>query len=324
MTRYQLAERKVDDYITYVLTDAEYPAEAHLVPGFGNNLFRFSVNNQEVFVSPEKISMIRDASARFGNPILFPPNKIRHGSFSFNGKKYQLGLNKGEHHSHGELRVRAWNVIDRGAKADRGAFVVSEFDFADHPDLLEAFQARLVFRFTYVLQDGVLRLEGEVKNESEVAAPFMLGFHPYFHVKQGHEQQTIMQVSSKLEWPVNEEGFVDGSPTSTDLCQQLTKGLAYPDMPKGRDHAFVTVEDGTTSCELIDQQESHKIVYEFGDQFPFMLVFQPSWNNSVSLEPYTAVTDAFNLDVAAEQTGARGLEPGEQFVFTHTFRVEKL
>ncbi|WP_232699454.1 aldose 1-epimerase [Brevibacillus daliensis] len=321
MTRYQLSEQKNDGQTIYVLKDAEYPAEAYLVPEIGNNLFRFTVKGEEVLIYPEQVAMIKEASARYGIPILFPPNKVRKGTFSFQGKQYQLGLNKGEHHSHGELRVRPWKVVAKGATADRGAFVMSEFDFNDHPDLLHAFQSRLVFRFTYSLFEGELTLTGEVTNHGSETAPFTLGFHPYFTVSPENQQQTTMKVASQSEWTVNREGFVEGEPLATPLCERLTNGLAYTEMPSDKDHAFVTLQAGTTSCEIQDHTKKRTIVYHFGDHFPYMIVFKPEWNSSLSLEPYTAVTDAFNLPLPADITGARGLDLQKPFHFMHKISV---
>ncbi|MCL6444631.1 MAG: aldose 1-epimerase, partial [Alicyclobacillus sp.] len=271
---------------------------------------------------PEPLSKFREPFApyRYGLPILFPPNRVRNGRFVFGDHEYQLPLNEPPHHLHGEISQRPWTVVRAVSHEDTGASVVSEFRFDQHPDMMAYFPHPLVFRLRYTLFDGKLHLDGEVHNLGGFApAPFALGLHPYF-VLPGSE--VWVTVPAAEEWPITSQSFVTGTAVSTPWVNEVNRGIRTSEFHPldCRMVSVVSSSDGY-SCTLSCPEESWQLTFSVDSQFRFLLLFRPDWSDSVSLEPYTCLTDAFNLPYPAEMTGVRGLHPGEVVTFHCAFWV---
>ncbi|TBL79513.1 aldose 1-epimerase [Paenibacillus thalictri] len=304
----------------YVLLDAAHEAEAQIVPAIGNNAFRFTVSGQSLLLPPPDLGALAASPTRYGIPFLFPPNRIREGRFSFQGRSYELPPNSDGHYIHGELTRRPWKVVDYGASEEEGAFIACQFDFADHPDIMAAFPHPLSFLMTYRLWNGRLILEGLVKNEGAEAAPFALGFHPYFQLGEELAEHTVI-VPSINEWPV-QNLFVASLPEETSFSRSYPDGVVFPDIP-AEGYQLLQMNNGTNRSEIKFPGKNAAIVYETDAVFPYMVVFKPSWGAAVSLEPYSCVTDCFNLPWAAELTGARAVEPGQAVSFQCSVYWEK-
>ncbi len=81
--------------------------------------------------------------------------------------------------------------------------------------------------------------------------------------------------------------------------------------------------DGVNRSEIRLSATGTSIVYETDALFPFMVVFKPAWMNAISLEPYTCATDAFNLPLPEEDTGAKAIRAGETLDFKWEIRLSK-
>lgn len=184
MNSYSAEAREQDGMPIIVLTDAKSGSEARLLPEAGNNLYHFGSAGREAVKTPIGLQTLRsEAGSKYGTPVLSPPNRIRNGTFAFKGRMYRFPLNEPpEHHLHGELCRRAWEVVQYGASEDEGAWVTSRFRYADHPDILAYFPHALTFTITYRLLDGRLSMDSAIKNEGVDEAPFAYGLHPYFAV----------------------------------------------------------------------------------------------------------------------------------------------
>jgi aldose 1-epimerase len=123
------------------------------------------------------------------------------------------------------------------------------------------------------------------------------------------------------EWPVTNEALVTGTPAVTELSRKLNDGVNLRDF-KPLDCSLVSVADGDGCCRIALKDSGYTIVYRLDQLFPFVDLFRPDWSSSFSLEPYTYVTDGFNLPYAPELTGARGIRVGEELHFTTSIWVE--
>ncbi|MBO9610147.1 MAG: aldose 1-epimerase [Paenibacillaceae bacterium] len=314
MTRYTVRESSDSFPNAYELFDAQHDARAVVLPAFGSNAIAFESGGRMIIELPQDRQAFVEGYAdktMYGTPLLFPPNRIRGGKFVFDGRSYELPLNEPpDNHLHGELGRRAWNVVEYGATEESGAYVRCRFDYADHPDLLATFPHPLRFTATHSLKDGILRLAIAVHNAGERQAPFAFGLHPYFAVPANGDGCSL-HVPAVDEWPVTNQAFVSGLPQPTAFSAAIAgDGIdigAYP--PAGCNMLTLQADDRVSAIEV--KAAGYRICYRVDRQFPYLLLFKPPWSSAFSLEPYTYVTDAFNLPYPAEQTGARGIAPGE-------------
>ncbi|SHE38951.1 aldose 1-epimerase [Seinonella peptonophila] len=325
MSKYTIEKRQRGGEQTYILSDEVYEGEAEVVPGIGFNLVRFVTSGISMILEPPALEMLReekDAHFKFGTPILFPPNRIKKGSFSYHGRQYQLPLNETTNHLHGEICYRPWKVIDFGHSDETGAFVTAQFDYRDHPSILAYFPHPLVFTLSYRLYQGCLYLSGKIINEGEQEAPFAFGLHPYFDLSMMNQDDTKIIIPVAEEWPVTQEAFVTGLPKSTQLGGRLNNGVPLVEFPAGSCWLF-RLKGDPYPCIIHDSRLQASLHYQVDTSFPYLILFRPDWSSAVSFEPYTYVTDAFNLPWHDELTGVRGLTTGQEFTFQTQMWLEK-
>lgn len=324
MSRYAVEKKQVEQEIIYRLRDQQTDMEAEVIPAVGFNLFRLKAAGQQAILSPPSLKMLKEepeAHFQYGTPILFPPNRVKGGTFTYNGKSYQLPLNEPTNHLHGEICYRSWKVMDQGASDEQGAYLTAQFQYSDHADILEYFPHPMVFTLTYRLHDGQLDLKGKIENRGEEEAPFAFGLHPYFVVASEHQDQVEIVLPATEEWPVTQEAFVTGLPEVTELSERMNQGVPLTDFPAGSCWLFRLRKD--QPCLIRDRKRGLVLSYDVDDSFPFMILFRPVWAQAISFEPYTYVTDAFNLPWESSLTGARGLGAGEIFTFQTRMAMEK-
>ncbi|WP_269865439.1 aldose 1-epimerase [Paenibacillus caseinilyticus] len=319
----------MEEFSVMVLKDMQSDAAAEIIPEVGNNLFRFESGGHPVIVPPVSLHALRDESFapfKYGTPVLFPPNRVKNGRFSFHGRPYNLPLNEPPaNHLHGELCSRQWEVLEYGATEQNGAFVTSRFRYGQHPDLLAYFPHPLSFTLTYRLYEGRLHLQAAIGNEGEDEAPFAFGLHPYFSVPYDTGEEMVLKVPAAAEWPVTGEAFVTGRPAMTQRSRTLPEGVPISDYPQ-LGCSMLTLEQGGEDpvCRIEMKDRGYAIAYQVDRQFPFVLLFRPDWASAFSLEPYTCVTDAFNVPYEQELTGARGIQAGEELRFSTCLWIESI
>ncbi|MGG1638939.1 aldose 1-epimerase [Paenibacillus sp. NRS-1760] len=324
MKRYEVKMLSQDGYSIVELRDSEREEYAQLVPELGGNLIRFHSNGREILSGPGSIPQLRAGETMYGTPILFPPNRVQDGSFTYNGRPYQLPINEQpDRHLHGELARRSWEVVEWGGTDTQGAYVVLRFRYADHKDMMAYFPHPLVFSMTISLLDGRLRQDGILVNEGEDEAPFALGLHPYFHTPLLGSGQVLLQAPAAREWPISNFAFITGAPADTQRAAELRTGLPLNAIAPLGAAMLELQEDEDRICRLQLKEAGYTIAYQFGEVFPFLLIFRPNWSESICLEPYSCLTDAFKLPYPPEMTGVRGIGAGESIAFDTCMWVEK-
>src|SRR5690349_14388400 len=119
------------------------------------------------------------AEADYSNPsktssfLMLPwANRIRDGLLRFDGQSWQLQTTKDDGTArHGDVRKRAWQVLDSDEKSIRLSLHSS--DFADFN-----FPFRLSTELSFRLEESDFVWEVSLKNEDERPFPAGFGFHP--------------------------------------------------------------------------------------------------------------------------------------------------
>jgi len=325
LSRYNVEREIRDGVAVIVLKDLETNSQAEVVPDIGNNLIRFESNGRQLLEAPASLSDMRNenfGATMHGMPMLFPPNRVKGGKFSFNDRLYSLPLNEPpDHHLHGEICFRKWEIIDFGASEDSGAYVTSCFSYESWPEIMTYFPHPLVFTITHRLQEGRLDLDGTITNEGAEEAPFAFGLHPYFPIPASGGDAVVLQIPAAAEWPVSDLSFVLDKPAVTDFSLILNKGAPIGDFP-ALGCSLLSMREVDSTCRILIRDGGYSIVFRFDRLFPYLLLFRPDWSSSFSLEPYTSVTDAFNLPYEKELTGARGIAGGETVAFKTSIWIE--
>jgi aldose 1-epimerase len=141
-----------------VLTFESGPARLEVAPEMGGRVVAFTVDTLDLLVTPDV-----DAHDFGCFPMAPWAGRIRHGTFDFDGQRYQLPLNNPPHAIHGVARDRPW--------CDDGDGVISTSLDPPWP-----FGGRVVQRF--VFDRDTLRMTMEVHAEQPM--PAACGWHPWW------------------------------------------------------------------------------------------------------------------------------------------------
>lgn len=294
------------------LRDEREHATAEIAVSFGMNVVRFAVSGREVVLPPPSFAALRETPFRYGVPVLSPPGRTSYGKFPYRGKTYQLPVRQGEHHMHGEIGTLPWQTVAWGADEERGAFVEACYSYKDDPVRCGYFPFDLQYVVTLRLKDGLLSLDGSVRNGGVEIAPFLLGYHPYFVCDLS---RTTLHLPAVSQWPMH-GGGVSELPRVTGLAEKLREGAELSELA-GNLHILQCGDASATRggdyvCLLEDRGNGRRIHYRVNGLFAVMVLFMPSWGEAISLEAHSCVPDAVNLPWAADRTGLLELAPTEE------------
>lgn len=259
---------------------------ATVSPELGSNVLKITYRGRDLLWCPEEEAARRARPQLAGAAVLFPADRVRKGTFRFEGRDYRFPLNLGGiHHAHGCAKDAAWTVVDTGRKGGQ-AFCATSLDSRCCPGydrFPHLFQLGLE---TWVTDHGV-RLRWSVANLSTRNMPWTLGVHLNLAADRSH--QVELQMPLKEGWKLDSEGFLDPSletsPHPTNLCLDGPVKVHGPLVVRG--DRVMTLRDKTAGhvvAAVLEGDWSHGTVWNGNGQDGF-----------VSVEPLTGPIDAGNL-----------------------------
>jgi aldose 1-epimerase len=254
-----------------------------------------------------------------GQSLIPWPNRIRGGSYAWDGQRLQLDLSEPEKGGaiHGLTRWRNWDVIEQ--EEDAVSFACTLHACQGWPWVLDC-------RLDYRLDDGGLSVRTTATNRSPSPLPYGTGAHPYLSPGAGAGviDGRLVQVPAQTYMPVDWQGIptgrekVDGSRYDLRELQQLGDrhiDVAYTDL--------IRDTDGRARVRLLHPDRSGGAELWVDDSYPYLEIFtgdtlpQPDRRRTgLGVEPMTCAPDAFNsgeglitLDPGESHTGEWGIRP---------------
>nr|WP_276207674.1 aldose 1-epimerase [Paludifilum halophilum] len=293
-----------------------------IVPEWGSNLISLvdQETESELLRVPRSAEEFWEKPVLFGIPILFPPNRIENGRFSYGGRDYQWDVNEEEHHNHihGFVHTRKWKVIE--AEADEKRVVVkTRFDSADYEEVTRQFPHPFSLTMTYVLEGSSLSKTAEVLNHGTDSFPLGLGFHTAFVFP---EKTSLFSLTAQKRWRLNGRFLPTGQLEEIPYQEKLKEGMSLEGI--ALDDVFLSSghDGGTNEAGLWIPASGIEIRYRVDSHFKHWVVYNLDGHHGfVCPEPYTWVTNAPNLRLPAELTGLQELAAGESKVFKTSITV---
>ena len=224
--------------------------------------------------------------------LLMPwPNRVRDGSYSFDGRDLQLPLTEPSRHnaSHGLARWAAWSPEEHGpSSVSLGYRLMAQSGYPWTVDL----------HVLYDLSADGLTVTQTATNLSDRPAPYASGAHPYLSAGPGPVDgwelalpASLRLLADERKLPVGEEQ-VEGTPYDFRVARPLRDTVlddAFGDLVRGEDGAATAeVRDPATgrgAALWADRQHGWLMVYSADDQ--------PEPRAALAVEPLTAPPDAF-------------------------------
>lgn len=303
---------------------------ALLVPDMGANLVRLADTRRgiEILRAPagDEVEEFRRRPHVFGLPILFPPNRIADGQYTFDGRTYRFPITdaKGGHYHHGILKSQPFAVSKAWETADELLVECRYYSNAGNDAIFRDFPHEFKCKITYWLTAEGLEQEVMFSNRSKTRMPLGVGFHTPLTIPfaGGTDADYVMRLA------VGEEVELDGRnlPTGRRLplsaqfsrlrreglrvtgCEPIEAGFTLREIDvDGKPFRGALVENLRTGVRTFyeaDEQTTYWTLWNNGGQVPYCCP-----------EPQTWTTNAPNAaDPAAE--GFRSIYPGESWRMT--------
>ncbi|MFJ9384733.1 aldose 1-epimerase [Peribacillus sp. NPDC101481] len=288
--------------------------EAILAPSLGSNLlsFKYKQKDIEVLRTPVSLEEYKKAPILYGMPILFPPNRIEAGQFTYKGIVYRFPVNETEkfNHIHGFLHDKPWKVCK---KEVNGKEIVINTEFSSSEfDLKDSFPQDITVNMSLILRDESLDIQLEITNKGNDPFPWGAGYHTVFNFPfgpGGKLEDCRISLPVNKHWELNERSLPTGAIHETADTLEIQNGFSL----EGRlfDDLFGYDEERAleNECILTDQEAGIQVIYHADQHFKFWVLFNQE--GFACPEPYTWVTNAPNLDLSAKLTGLRELKSGD-------------
>lgn len=252
----------------------------------------------------------------FGNPILFPPNRIRGGRFVFNGREYVFPVNEPKTGCfiHGELLnmpfVRSETRSDEivfAYSVKKGEYIGFMHDFT-------------VIR-RYILSENGLEEQTTIVNDGETEMPVMLAYHTTLNLDFCKNKNDV-----KLEVPVTEEYLRDVNflPTGEIACgRKRDIDLANGDfVPADQAFSAFYKANGKTVA-LLKSGKGIDVRYEADEIFGYRMLYRGNGDDFAVCEPQTCAIDCFHLKQSPENSGLIVIKKAESKTFKTRICIEK-
>jgi aldose 1-epimerase len=245
--------------------------------------------------------------------VLVPwPNRLRGGTYSWAGSRYQLPLTEAARGNaiHGLGRWARWSCV----RHETGS-VTMGYDIPPQP----GWPFEVVVEVTYTLTAATgLSVTAVARNLGTAPAPFGAGFHPYLALPAGALAETSVRMAASQHLVTDDAQIPVGS--------RPVDGSQY-DFRRGRKLGSLRLDDGFTGIErvggrgevVVGTRASSTRVW-FDDAFGYVQLFTPDLlargRPAIAVEPMTCPADAFNsgtglvvLQPSGTWTGTWGITP---------------
>jgi len=232
----------------------------------------------------------------YASSILFPfANRVKDGTYQFNGETYHLDINQKEEHNalHGLVYNKTFEVIKQNI-TETFASITLKYD---EKNISSGFPFTYSIQLEYVLTQNTLDLIVKIKNTDSKTFPFTLGWHPYFLSSD--------LFKSSLLFDCNKKTVLDE--------RNITKGISYIDHVE----CLQIKDQSFDDCYVLNSNEvtfltpKYILILTSTEEDSFLQIYTPPHKNTIAIEPTTGVSDSLNNNI-----GLKTLHPDETYSIT--------
>lgn len=300
--------------MSHIVRTREWVGEFETEHGANLLRLRHQPSGVEVLRTPPSFGHYRAGPQMYGIPVLFPPNRIDAGRFTYNGQPYALPINepKRNNHIHGLCLGKPWRVLDASEQHIAFGF--------DHP-ATHGYPHDFTLELRYDFHPDAVRQSFTVYNRSGRPMPFGAGFHTAFSMTAG---STATVTASDGYWEEMRPrclptgrliGWSGSCPTFHDGDDVSLHCPATTGARKGRPFRGAIITHPAHQAEIVyevDAQFGHWCLWnEFGGQ------------NFFCAEPMSWMVNAPNLALSPTISGLQTIPAHESWSTLCSLRVEQ-
>ena len=300
---------------------------ALLVPSVGANLVRLADTRLgvEILRTPaaDEVETFRSRPQIFGLPILFPPNRIEDGRYTFDGRtyRYPITIEKEHNYHHGILKSQPF-AVSKAVETEKEVLIECRYycnaaNDAIYRDFPHEFKCKIVYR----LSDDGLEQEVVFSNRSRTPMPVGVGFHTPLRIPfaDGTDADYVMRVAVGEQVELSDRNLPTGRklPLSDKFaklrdgglrvtgCEPIEAGFTLREIDvDGRPFRGALVENlrtGVRTFYEVDSQTTYWTIWNNGGQVPYCCPEPQSWTTNA---PNAADPQA---------AGFRSVAPGDKW-----------
>lgn len=311
--------------------------EALMIPSVGANTvsLKNSSLRADILRTPaeDEVELFVLKPQTFGIPILFPPNRIEDGTYTWNGVTYTFPINnlKQNNHNHGVLKTQPFTVTRTETGAEYAEVEASFFSNEVNDEIFRSFPHPFVCRMIYRLSAEGLTHTVSFTNLDNRPMPIGIGYHTPIRVpfiEGGHPEDYRLLLSAGEHWVLNDRTLPTGErvPLSGEERKLREEGMSPVGsaMEMAVSNCPLTLDgEPYSGAVMIDTRSGHRVFYEVDPQ----VTYWTFWNNGgdkpwACAEPQTWATNAPNLKLDASVTGFQTIAPSETWHTTSRIYVK--
>lgn len=244
-----------------------------IYPSYGGSIQYLTLKDKTIIKEDNE----SDFKEKFSSSILFPyANRVENGTFSFQGKDYQLPLNEVGKKSaiHGLIYDKKFEIIDYCLSKDKAFITLSYSSKSIEESSLFNYRIDL----NYEIGETSLSLTVKISNIGKNPFPFSLGWHPYFYNKQIENRKLDFESHKKI---VFNPKMIPCS-VQTDNTRQLTIDRHFDDCYK------------LSKGEINYSNKDYQLLLTCNSEVNYLQVFTPEDKNNVAIEFMTSPPNSLN------------------------------
>lgn len=305
---------------------------AVVLPEIGANLISFrDVEKQYTFLrepAADEMEAFKERPTSYGVPMLFPPNRFDHGTFTVGSRTYQFPVNEvnRNNHLHGFMFNHAFEVVSRGENSN-GSFVVLAANFEQGHHAYDIFPHVFCITVEYTLSETELTHSVTVQNMGDDPMPCMLGFHtavnaPFAPGSSPEDCKFTATIGHR--WELDDRMLPTGQTQAlSDDEQKFVEDGAYPYFTELDNHYSAKPVDGKNVAKIKDSKAGVTFVYDVGVRYRNWMIWnQFAGRKFICPEPQINLVNAPNSSLPTEETGLVVLGKHELWAETSRMYVE--
>jgi len=270
--------------------------------------------NLEILRTPPTEEALSDEFYLFGNPILFPPNRISGGSFEFSGREYRFPINEPSTgcHLHGELSKKPFTASD---VSDSRAVLTYTAEAGEYLGFPHAFRVVRDYRLS---EDGLTE-RTSFENLSGETVPFMLAYHTTFDIS-GLGDRPLLEIPVVRE-QLRDEKYLPTLEWGEGRPRDLA--ISSGEYAVRCDKLSALYKTSGKFSRITDPVSRISIISECSEEFGYRMLWRKADADFLCIEPQTVAIDCFHLDSPAEELGLISVPKGETVTLTARYAAEK-